>query len=58
MTVVIDAPFQTKSGEQIGEPKMTSLVVTNLRVGVFKKAMYFCSFRDFVVQWFVVIWNI
>ena len=50
MSVVIDAPFQIKSGEQTGEPKMTSHVVTNLRVGVSEKAMYFRSFRYFVVQ--------
>ena len=48
--VVVDAPFQTESGEQLVSRKMTSYVVSNLRVGVSeKKTIYFRSFRDYVM---------
>ena len=55
--VVIVGPFQTKSGEQIGEPIMTSYVVTNLRVSVSEKAIYFRSFRDYVVHLVTICGN-
>ena len=37
MSVVVDAPFRTESGEQLVSRKMTSYVVSNLRVGVSEK---------------------
>ena len=46
--VVVDAPFRTENGEQLVSRKMASYVVSNLRVGVSEKTIYFRSFRDYV----------